>query len=103
MLRLTSLTAIAFLFLGLLSPVVKALSFGEAVGIGAGAVLINNAVQRNQRNNKGRNPEAEFNRGVQDGFHRARYDNPRNSRDYSEGFDKGVQRRQDGWRGPFRR
>jgi len=103
MLRLTSVAAISLLLMGLFPPVVRALSFGEAVGIGAGAVLINNAVQRGQRNNRNNNPEAEFNRGVQDGFKRARYDNPRNSRDYDEGFNLGVERRQLGWSGPFRK
>jgi hypothetical protein len=102
MFRLTSLTTISLLLLTLAPSPAQALSFGEAVGIGAGALVINEAVQRGQRRSRGSNPEAEFNQGVQDGFARARYDNPRSSRDYSKGFDLGVERRQNGWRGPFR-
>lgn len=102
MLRLTYLIPIIPLLMSSFTPIAQALSFGEAIGIGAGAIVINEAVQRTQRNNRGRNPEAEFNRGVEDGFARARYDNPRNSVDYSKGFDMGVKRRQQGWRGPFR-
>jgi hypothetical protein len=82
----------------------KALTFGEAVGIGAGALLINRVVQDNN-NQRYRfvPPEQEFQRGLEDGFNFARYDNPRNSRDYDDGFIEGRRRRESGWTSPNRR
>jgi hypothetical protein len=82
----------------------KALTFGEALGIGAGAVLIDRAV-RNNNNQRYRfvPPEQEFQRGLEDGFNFARYDNPRNSRDYDDGFIEGRRRRESGWASPNRR
>ncbi len=62
----------------------RSLTFGEAVGIGAGALLINRAVQDNRQRYRFVPPEQEFQRGLEDGFNFARYDNPRNSRDYDQ-------------------
>jgi hypothetical protein len=82
----------------------RALTFGEAVGIGAGALLINRVVQDNNRQRyRFVPPEQEFQRGLEDGFNFARYDNPRNSRDYDDGFIEGRRRRESGWASPNRR
>ncbi|GCE58840.1 hypothetical protein [Microcystis aeruginosa] len=81
----------------------RSLTFGEAVGIGAGALLINRAVQDNRQRYRFVPPEQEFQRGLEDGFNFARYDNPRNSRDYDDGFIEGRRRRESGWSSPNRR
>lgn len=76
---------------------VQALSFGEVLGIGAGAFAVTQVVRNN--NNAAREryspstPREEFFRGIQDGQSGARYDNPRNSLDYDRGFNEGLDRR----------
>lgn len=89
---LTTLTAIVTLS----SPAQA--GFGEfllGTGVGAGASLL---IQNNRRATQDRyrpvSPEDEYFRGLQDGINGARYDNPRNSRDYDRGFQEGLRRRQ---------
>lgn len=81
----------------------EALSFGEALGIGAGALLIQQTVQNNRTRYRFVPPEEEFRRGLEDGFNLARYDNPRTSGDYNRGFVEGRRRRADGWISPTTR
>jgi hypothetical protein len=81
----------------------EALSFGEALGIGAGALLIQQTVQNNRTRYRFVPPEQEFQRGLEDGFNLARYDNPRDSGDYDRGFNEGRRRRADGWISPTTR
>ncbi len=81
----------------------KALSFGEALGIGAGAVLINQTINNNRQRYRFVPPEQEHRRGLEDGFNRARYDNPRDSGDYDRGFIEGRRRANAGWRSPFQK
>jgi hypothetical protein len=78
----------------------QALSFGEALGIGAGALLIQQTVQNNRTRYRFVPPEQEFQRGLEDGFNLVRYDNPRDSGDYNRGFVEGRRRRADGWISP---
>lgn len=96
---LTTTTAIV----GMISPSVVALTFGEALGIGAGAIILDRAINSNQDRYQYRSPEQEYRRGLEDGFNRARYDNPRNSRDYDNGYTQGRQRANSGWSSPFQR
>jgi hypothetical protein len=81
--------------------IAKALTFGEALGVGAGVLLLDRAVDSNRQRYRFVPPEEEFRRGVEDGFNRARYDNPRDSRDYDDGFMEGRRRANQGWRTPF--
>lgn len=83
--------------------VAKALTFGEALGVGAGVILLDRAIDNRQQRHRFVPPEQEFRRGLEDGFNGARYDNPRNSRDYDDGFIEGSRRFRDGWRSPFAR
>lgn len=89
--------------LSVLPTPAKALSFGEALGIGAGVYLINQAVQNSNDRHRFVPPEQEYRRGLEDGFNFARYDNPRNSGDYDRGFTQGRERASAGWRSPFQR
>jgi hypothetical protein len=89
---LTTLTAIATF-----SASAQA-GFGEfllGTGVGAGSTLL---LQNNRRAAQERyrpvSPDDEFFRGLTDGINGARYDNPRNSRDYDRGFQEGLRRRQ---------
>ena len=72
--------------------------FGDfllGTGVGVGSTLL---IQNNRRAAQGRyrpvSPEDEYFRGLQDGVNGARYDNPRNSKDYDRGFEEGLRRRQ---------
>ena len=67
------------------------LGVGATVGVGA----IVNSIQRSNEADRNRpvSPKDEYFRGLQDGINGARYDNPRNSRDYDRGFQEGVRRR----------
>jgi hypothetical protein len=71
--------------------------FGDVL-IGAGAALgINAIVQSNNRANQAErqryvSPQDEYYRGVQDGTNGLKYDNPRNSPDYDQGYNEGVRR-----------
>ena len=75
----------------------KALSFGEVLGIGAGVFVVDQVIRNNNNAARDRytprSPQEEFFRGVQDGRNGARYDNPRNSRDYDDGFNEGLRQR----------
>ena len=75
----------------------KALSFGEVLGIGAGVFAVDQVIRNNNNAARDRytprSPQEEFFRGVQDGQNGARYDNPRNSSDYDDGFNEGLRRR----------
>lgn len=89
---LTTLTAIA----AVSSPAQA--SFGDfllGTGVGVGSTLL---IQNNRRAAQDRyrpvSAEEEYFRGLQDGINGARYDNPRNSRDYDRGFQEGLRRRQ---------
>ncbi len=86
-----------------LGNAVYALSFGEVLGIGAGAILIDRAINNNRDRHQFRSPEEEYRRGLEDGFNLARYDNPRNSGDYDRGFNEGRRRAANGWRTPFQK
>ncbi|WP_013324868.1 hypothetical protein [Gloeothece verrucosa] len=89
------------LFSNMVFPtVVKALSFGEAVGIGAGVILIDQAIDNNRQRHRYVAPRQEYERGLEDGYNDARYDNPRRSRDYDEGYNHGRTRWAQGWRTP---
>jgi hypothetical protein len=81
----------------------KALTFGEALGVGAGVLIIDKAIDNNQQRYQYRSPQEEYNRGLEDGFNRARYDNPRNSREYDNGYTQGRRRANQGWGSPFNR
>jgi hypothetical protein len=83
--------------------VARALTFGEALGVGAGLILIDKAVEGNQQRYRYAPPEEEYRRGLEDGYNRVRYDNPRNSREYDDGFTEGRQRSYNGWSSPFSR
>ncbi len=73
-------------------------SFGDfMLGVGATAG-VGAIIRSNQRATQERygpaTPQQEYFRGRQDGFNGLRYDNPRNSFDYSKGFDEGLRARQ---------
>lgn len=97
---LTALTATTSL-LGVLPNSAEALSFGEALGIGAGIVILDKAIDNNQQRYQYRSPQQERNRGLEDGYNRVRYDNPRDSGDYDRGYTEGRRRAERGWRSPF--
>ncbi|MBR8827479.1 MAG: hypothetical protein DSM107014_06155 [Gomphosphaeria aponina SAG 52.96 = DSM 107014] len=99
----TGLTALAAstAVLTTLPQSAKALTFGEAVGVAAGAVVINQVISNDKSQNQYRSPEQEYNRGLEDGYNRARYDNPRNSHEYDEGYTEGGHRLGQGWSSPF--
>lgn len=70
-------------------------NFLLGTGVGAGsALLIQNNRRAAQERYRPASAEDEFFRGLQDGINGARYDNPRNSRDYDRGFQEGLRRRQ---------
>lgn len=73
-------------------------SFGDFMwGVGAGvgtSVIINNNRRAREDRYRPVPPEQEFARGRSDGINGLRYDNPRNSRDYSRGFEEGLRIRQ---------
>lgn len=66
---------------------------GTGVGVGS-TLLIQNNRQATRDRYRPVSPEEEHFRGLQDGINGARYDNPRNSRDYDRGFQEGLRRRQ---------
>lgn len=73
-------------------------SFGDfMLGVGA-AAGVGAIIRGNQRATQERygpsTPQEEYFRGRQDGFNGLRYDNPRNSSDYSRGFNEGLRARQ---------
>lgn len=69
-------------------------NFLLGAGVGAGsAILINNSQNQNRQRYGFAPPEQECNRGRQDGFNGARYDNPRNSSDYTRCFQDGLRMR----------
>lgn len=65
---------------------------GAGVAVGAGAIIQGNNRARQERY-RPVPPQQEFNRGLIDGMNRARYDNPRNSPDYTRGYQEGLNRR----------
>jgi len=90
---LTGLSTVAILAL----PARADFDFGDfllGTGIGVGTSLIINSI--NQSSNANRyapvSPQQEYYRGVEDGTNRAKYDNPRNSPDYDNGYQVGLQR-----------
>lgn len=99
----TSLTTLGIVSFSIVSfsPSVFALTFGEALGVGAGVLLIDRAINNNNNRFQYRSPEQEYRRGLEDGFNLARYDNPRNSGDYDRGYTEGRRRAAAGWRSPF--
>lgn len=73
-------------------------SFGDfMLGVGATAG-VGAIIRSNQRATQERygpaTPEQEYFRGRQDGFNGLKYDNPRNSSDYSRGYNEGLRARQ---------
>lgn len=73
-------------------------SFGDfMLGVGAtagvGAIIRSNQRAAQERYGPA-TPQEEYFRGRQDGFNGLRYDNPRNSSDYSRGFNEGLRARQ---------
>ncbi|MFM7579745.1 MAG: hypothetical protein ACKO5Q_22785 [Microcystaceae cyanobacterium] len=67
------------------------LGVGAAVGVGA---IVNSAQRQEAQRYAPAPPQEEYYRGVQDGMNGAKYDNPRNSPQYDQGYEVGVQRRQ---------
>jgi hypothetical protein len=70
------------------------LGIGVTAGVGA-------IVDANQRANEAQRQQPvtaqdEYYRGVQDGTNGLRYDNPRDSANYDQGYSEGLQRRQGG-------
>ena len=69
---------------------------GEAIAIGAAALIGAMALSHKAHHHKNKNHhndvdrEAEFERGHRDGLHGRSFDNYNDSRDYSEGYDAGV-------------
>ncbi|HAC65432.1 MAG TPA: hypothetical protein DCF68_18355 [Cyanothece sp. UBA12306] len=65
------------------------LGVGAAVGVGA-------IIDGNRRDVENRYrpvpPQQEYYRGVEDGVNRAKYDNPRQSRDYDRGYEEGLRK-----------
>ncbi|UFP94438.1 hypothetical protein ISF26_22290 [Gloeobacter morelensis MG652769] len=79
--------------LGALLPVsTLALTWGEVIGIGAGVTAVNTIRANNQTRGGYYPPEAEYGRGVNDGIKHLRYDNPRNSSAYDQGYQEGIRR-----------
>ncbi|PSF39347.1 hypothetical protein C7H19_00735 [Aphanothece hegewaldii CCALA 016] len=69
-------------------------NFMLGAGVGAGsAILINNSQNQRRQRYGFVPPEQEFTRGRQDGFNGAKYDNPRNSNEYTRGFQEGLRMR----------
>jgi hypothetical protein len=70
----------------------KAISVGEALGIAAGGaaagILINNQVKAHHHSYQP--PQAEYDRGLRDGEERLKYDNPRHSSAYDQGYENGI-------------
>lgn len=73
-------------------------SFGDfMLGVGAGvgtSVIINNNRRAQEDRYRPVPPEQEFARGRSDGINGLKYDNPRNSRDYTRGYEEGLRIRQ---------
>lgn len=78
----------ALLSLPLWSARVEALTWAEALGIGAGALIIHEVSKGGNRQPP--SPQQEYNRGLQDGRNHVKYDNPRNSYDYDRGYEEGL-------------
>lgn len=76
---------------------VFALSFGEVLGIGTGVLILDRVRRNNEDARRDRYtpkpPQEEYFRGVRDGVEGLKYDNPRNSIDYDQGYQEGVARR----------
>lgn len=91
---LTTLTSLAALS-GFAAP--ASANFGSfmlGTGVGAGsAILINNSQNQRRQRYAPVSSDQEFARGRQDGANGARYDNPRNSSAYTQGFQEGVRLR----------
>ena len=62
---------------------------GVGAGVGTSAIINNNRRAQADRY-RPVPPQEEYNRGFQDGVNRARFDNPRNSPDYTRGFEAGL-------------
>jgi len=79
---------------------VKAASLGTVLGLAAGGAAAGIIIDRNIKAEHDRyayhSPEVEYDRGLQDGEQRVKYDNPRNSDAYDRGYDKGM-RLSRGW------
>jgi hypothetical protein len=99
---LSVIAATTTLMGGLAQPALS-LSFGEALGVGAGILLLDKAIGNNQQRYQYRSPQEEYRRGLEDGYNGARYDNPRDSSNYDRGYTQGRQRARAGWRSPFRK
>ena len=65
---------------------------GVGAAVGVGAIVDSNRRQQEERY-RPVPPEQEYYRGVQDGVNGAKYDNPRNSRDYDRGYEEGLRKR----------
>ena len=96
---LTISTIVTILLTGITTNVKPAkASFGDfMLGVGAaagvGAIIRNNQRAAQERYGPS-TPQEEYFRGRQDGFNGLRYDNPRNSPDYTRGFQEGLRARQ---------
>ena len=101
----TTIASLGFIGINItsFSPKAIALTFGEALGVGAGVLLLDKAINSNNDRYNYRPPEQEYRRGLEDGYNRVRYDNPRNSGDYDKGYTDGGRRRANGWTSPFSR
>lgn len=66
---------------------------GAGVAAGVSAIIDSNARRDIKEQYKSVSPQEEYYRGVQDGINGAKYDNPRNSADYDEGYQKGLSER----------
>ena len=85
--------------LTILPQIAFALSLGEAIGISAGLYLLKK-VNENSRHHFVK-PQKEYRRGLEDGFNHVKYDNPRNSSKYNQGYIEGNRRFGKGWVTPF--
>jgi len=88
---LTGLSTVSFLALPARAD------FGDfllGVGATAGTVLIINGAKQSSEASRAApaSPQQEYYRGVEDGTNRVKYDNPRNSPDYDEGYQVGLKR-----------
>lgn len=76
---------------------VKAASLGTVLGLAAGGaaagIIIDHNIKAEHNRHAYHSPEAEYSRGLQNGEHRVKYDNPRNS----DAYDRGL-RISRGWR-----
>lgn len=91
-----SLSAIATFATVPMFPAPAKADFGDfLLGVGAAAgvsAISNNSRRQSEQRYRPVAPQEEYYRGVRDGTSALKYDNPRNSTDYDQGYEEGLRR-----------